>query len=213
MSTDGPGPIDAPEGPDALLGQLERSRSLGFLGPGPVADHLDHADAFVAALASTTGRVVDLGSGGGVPGLVLARARPDLDLVFVDAMGKRCDFLRQAVEALGFEHVEVVHARAETVGRGPLRGTSAVVVARSFGPPAVTAECAAPLLGPKGRVLVSEPPDAPSERWPTAGLAELGLAAGPVTASAPRLRWLVQVAPCPDTYPRRNGVPAKRPLF
>ena len=55
-----------------LTAVLERARALGALGPGPVEDHITHAQRFVDALADQTGRVLDLGSGGGIPGLVIA---------------------------------------------------------------------------------------------------------------------------------------------
>ena len=197
----------------ALLEQLERARTLGFLGPGPAADHVEHAQGFLAALADVAGRVVDLGSGGGVPGLVVASARPDLEVVLVDAMAKRCRFLRTAVAVLDLApRVRVVEGRAEHVGRSDLRGAADAVTARAFGPPAATAECGAPLLRVGGRLLVSEPPDGP-DRWPADGLAILGLAPGPTLAAGPRLRRLEQVEPCPLRFPRRDGLPAKRPLF
>jgi 16S rRNA (guanine527-N7)-methyltransferase len=195
-----------------LVAVLERSRALGFLGPGPVDDHIDHAGGFVRAVARVTGRLVDLGSGGGVPGLVLALARPDLEVVLVDAMAKRCNFLAEAIATLGLAHARVVHGRAEVVGRGELRGSAAAVVARSFGPPAVTAECAAPLLRPGGLLVVSEPPGA-AERWDAEGLALLGLRLDHRTSATPALQVLVQATACEERFPRRDGMPAKRPLF
>lgn len=195
-----------------LVAVLERSRALGFLGPGPVDDHIDHAAGFVRALRDVTGCVVDLGSGGGVPGLVLAAARPDLEVVLVDAMAKRCEFLESAVVRLGLRRARVVHGRAEVVGRGSLRESAAAVIARSFGPPAVTAECAAPLLQPGGLLVVSEPPGA-ADRWDAAGLALVGLRLDHRTTMPPALQVLIQVTTCPERYPRRNGMPAKRPLF
>jgi len=197
----------------ALLDVLERARRLGVLGPGPVQEHVGHAQAFLRALdrIPAGSRVVDLGSGAGVPGLVIAEERPDLELVLVDAMEKRAALLREAVVALGAQgRVTVVADRAEVVGRGPLRGSADVVVARSFGPPAVVAECAAPLLADDGLLVVSEPPGRP-ERWPAEGLAALGLRSA--EQFVPGVRVLDRVSPCPDRYPRRNGVPAKRPLF
>src|SRR3546814_20514420 len=85
----------------ALVSVLERSRRLGFLGPGPVEDHVRHAQGFLDALEGVTGRVVDLGSGGGVPGLVLVVERPELAVVLLDAMANGEAFLRGEVEALG----------------------------------------------------------------------------------------------------------------
>ncbi len=196
-----------------LRAQLERARTLGFLGPGPIDVHTEHAAGFLRALEGVTGLVIDLGSGGGVPGLIVAAERPDLELVLLDAAAKRCRFLEAAVAELGLdERVTVAEGRAEVLGRGALRGTAAAVLARSFGPPAATAECAAPLLRVRGRLIVSEPPAAPP-RWPAEGLAPLGLAPVPWDSVGPRMQILEQVDPCPDEYPRRDGVPAKRPLF
>lgn len=197
----------------ALVSLLERGRGLGFLGPGPVEDHVEHAQGFVEALAEVHGLVVDLGSGGGVPGLVVVLARPDLTVVLLDATAKRCRFLEAAVTELGVgDRVRVVEGRAEDVGRTELRSTADTVMARSFGPPAVTAECAAPLLRVGGRLIVSEPPVA-GDRWPAGPLAELGLRPVPGTPGGPNLQILEQHARCPGAYPRRVGVPAKRPLF
>lgn len=197
---------------EALLAHLERARTFGFLGPGPVVEHIEHTRGFLAALGDVTGRVVDLGSGGGVPGLVIALARPDLTLVLLEATAKRCRFLEGAVQALGLD-AEVVEGRAEVIGQGPRRGTADAVVARSFGVPATTAECGAPLLRPGGILVVSEPPAPVADRWPAAGLAQLGLALGPRSPASPVVQTLRRVAACPDVYPRRDGQPAKRPLF
>lgn len=196
-----------------LATQLERSRSLGFLGPGAVNDHIDHAGAFVSALTDVVGTVGDLGSGGGVPGLVVAVARPDLRVVLIDALAKRCRALDSAITALGIgDRVTVVEGRAEVIGRGPLRGTLDAVIARSFGPPATTAECAAPLLRVGGRLVVSEPPDG-RDRWPARQIAQLGLTAGLEMVGPPRLRVLQLTQQPDDRFPRRDGIPAKRPLF
>lgn len=197
-----------------LLAVLERARGLGLLGPGPVLPHVQHSLGYLPALDGVTGTVGDLGSGGGVPGLPLALARPDLRLLLLDAGASRVAFLWDAVHDLGLaDRVEILGGRAEELGRGPWRGALDAVVARGFGAPGVTAECAAPLLRVGGRVVVSEPPDPAGERWPPEGLAELGLRRGPALTGPPHLQVLEQVAPCPDRYPRRVGIPAKRPLF
>ena len=179
-----------------------------------------HASGFAAAVEAsgggTPGRAADLGSGGGVPGLPLALHFVGCRWVLVESSVRRAAFLREAVAALNVEgRVDVVEARAEVVGRGPeWRGTFDLVVARSFGPPAVVAECAAPLLQVGGRAVVSEPPGGDPGRWPVDGLHMLGMAAGPtVVAAEAAYQVLVQIAPCPQRFPRRVGVPAKRPLF
>jgi 16S rRNA (guanine527-N7)-methyltransferase len=199
-------------GHEPLLTQLERARTFGFLGPGPVADHIEHAEAFVTALAGVSGTVVDLGSGGGVPGLIIALTRADLSLVLVEATAKRCRFLEEAVAALALT-ATVVEGRAEVVGHSERRGKADAVVARSFGTPATTAECGAPLLRRGGILVVSEPPAPTGDRWPSAGLAKLGLERGERSPSSPAVQVLRLTSPCPPTFPRRDGLPAKRPLF
>lgn len=196
-----------------LVEALERARRLGVLGPGPIDDHLRHARGFVAALEEipSGATVIDLGSGGGVPGLVVGEARPDLHLVLLDSLERRCALLAEAIVALGWsDRAEVVEGRAEEIGRSSWRGRAAGITARSFGPPATVAECAAPLLAVDGVLVVSEPPAGP-DRWPAEGLARLGLVdEGAVAGGFRRLR---QVSACPEEYPRRVGLPAKRPLF
>lgn len=162
--------------------------------------------------------MLDLGTGGGIPGLVLASELPNAHVVLLDGRTERARMVSGFVERLGWQdRVEVVADRAENAGRGSLRGTVDLVVARGFGPPGVTAECAAPFLRPGGLLVVSEPPAAPDgqlvDRWPTGPCAQLGLVRG----STPTLRWsfamLQAVGSCPERFPRRVGIPAKRPLF
>jgi 16S rRNA (guanine527-N7)-methyltransferase len=205
-----------------LIEVLERSRGLGFLGRGVVRVHVDHATGLAAGIGPTPAQFLDLGSGGGVPGLVLARRWPESRAVLLDARERRCRFLREAVRDLDLDgRVVVVWARAEEAGhRDYLRGAFDLVVARGFGPPAVTAECGAPFLRVGGTLAVSEPPDdgdsgAPPDapRWAAPGLARLGLAVGRSWTDGFRYQALDQVEPCPERYARNPGVPAKRPLF
>lgn len=200
--------------PSRFVEVLARARDLGFLGPGPVEAHIAHAEGFAAAFAVPPGRVADLGSGGGVPGLVLAVLWPGARVVLVDASERRTEFLREAVDGLALgERVRVVRARAEAVGREDgHRCAYDAVVARGFGPPAVTAECAAPLLVVGGALVVSEPPEE-RPRWDDAGLAELGMVLGERVEAGANYQVVRQERACPDRYPRRVGVPAKRPLW
>lgn len=204
-----------------LIELLTESRQRGFLGPGPVEPHLDHARAFAVAAGCVPSLALDLGAGGGLPGLVLAaEAWPESAWVFLDAQQKRTDFLREAVEALGIgDRVTVLTERVELVGRAPEhRQRYDLVVSRSFGPPAVVVECAAPLLRVGGRLVVSEPPaTSVADRWPAAALASLGC--GPAESvvvgddDGRHFARLDLVAPAPDRFPRRVGIPTKRPLF
>jgi 16S rRNA (guanine527-N7)-methyltransferase len=194
---------------------LEQSRQLGFLGPRSVGAHIERALDSVALIPAGTRRALDLGSGGGLPGLPLALARPDIHWVLLDGSVTRCEFLREAVTKLGLaDRVDVVAARAEVAGRRPeLRATFDLVIARSFGPPAVTAECASPFLRREGLLVVAEPPGGDPDRWPAEGLDLLGLVSARQVTEPSAFQVMVQASDCPDRYPRRTGVPAKRPLF
>jgi len=205
---------------------LAEARELGLLGPGPISTHLAHAQGFVEPMrrhspTPDAARLVDLGSGGGLPGLVVAACWPEVELVLLDASARRTDFLRRAVDQCEFgQRVTVVQQRAELFGRDPdARHSFDGVLVRSFGPPAVVAECAAPLLKKQGCVIVSEPPEStewaavPEGRWPASGLAECGLEAAEYLRGEFGYQVLRQVELCPEKFPRRDGVPAKKPLF
>jgi len=228
--------------PGILQDVLVAARDAGFLGPGPIGRHLRHARGF-ATLArqeaeGESPRILDLGSGGGLPGLVVAGAWPEATLVLLEANERRAQFLERAVVACDLQQrVSVAHQRAEICGRDPLyRATFDGVVVRSFGSPAVVAECAAPFLRVGGWLIVSEPPaedgsaalsaDSAADqadlrrpiaeetgRWPADELAALGLKPVESVRTEFGYQILRQVLLCPDRFPRRNGVPSKKPLF
>ena len=87
-----------PDNRSRLTDALGEARRIGMLGPRPVDEVIQHSLGFVAALPRTAREVIDLGSGGGDPGLVIAIARPDLRITLVDRRSKRTDFLVRMVE-------------------------------------------------------------------------------------------------------------------
>jgi 16S rRNA (guanine527-N7)-methyltransferase len=199
-----------------LLDVLERARDIGLLGPGPVGAHLDHAEAWAAALGPHAGPFLDLGAGAGVPGLALLLLWPDATGTFLDARHRSVEFLTGAAADLGWgDRVAVVEGRAEDRARDPdLRERFPLVVARGFGRPAETAECGSGFVRPGGRLSVSEPPGGDPGRWPDAGLAELGLRRVDADPDAPRAFVVLEkIDALSDRFPRRVGKPRQRPLW
>lgn len=172
---------------------LSGLRHRGSIGTTSIDEAIAHADRFVALLppsplppAPLT--VADLGSGGGLPGLVIAVRRSDVRMVLVERRLSRADQLRRAVGALSLGDRVTVYA-------GDVRDLAAerpqqfdVVTARSFGPPSTTGRWAAALLVSGGLLLVSEPPAADDDRWPASLLEECGLADAGLVAGIRSLR-------------------------
>jgi len=165
-------------------------------------------------------RVVDLGSGGGVPGIVLALARPDVAWTLVDSVRRKADAMRGFVAALGLDNVTVVAERAEILGRHPdHREQYDVVAARACAALPVLAELALPLVREGGALL----------GWKGL-LSDDELRAGEVAATllgggAPEVRGtglaalgghrfvlVRKVKPTAARYPRRPGEAARNPL-
>jgi hypothetical protein len=216
---------ERPAIPEALRHALEKARSLGFLGPAPVDAQVRHSEGLAAVAARYFERfgrgapdvVLELGSGGGVPGLVLAAAWPDAEFILLDSNHRRTAFLVETVHALGWdERARVICERAEVAGHdAALRGSADFVVSRSFGSPAATAECGAPFLSVGGLLVVTEPPPpVDSEtRWPLSGLSALGLVPLGFECDPVSVQVLEQETECPPRFPRRTGVPSRRPIF
>jgi 16S rRNA (guanine527-N7)-methyltransferase len=205
---------------EGLLESLERARAAGFLGPGPVGPHLRHSEGFAVAAEDALGRdprsFADLGTGGGVPGLVLAVRWARSRAILVEVGRRRAAGLRESVKSLGLgDRVEIVEERAEWVAHGDThREAFEVVTARSFAPPAVTAEIAAGLVHVGGVLIVSEPPDEEDRRWPAAGLRQLGFRPAEIAQIGDaHFAVIRKEEPAPARFPRSVGRPGKRPLW
>ncbi len=199
---------------------LEESRARGFLGPGPIEPHIEHARGFLRAWQQHSpappDRFLDLGSGGGLPGFFLLTewSTPG---VLLDSMVRRTAFLEEALSWPDAPSTgSVVTARAEDASRDlALTESFDLVTARSFGPPAVTAECSTRLLKVGGLLIISEPPhdSQAADRWPAAGVAQFGFESLGVWRDASGFHVLRKVSDTPEQFPRRSGVPSKKPLF
>ncbi|HEV2359202.1 MAG TPA: 16S rRNA (guanine(527)-N(7))-methyltransferase RsmG [bacterium] len=164
-----------------------------------------------------SGRLVDLGSGAGVPGVPLAILRPGLRVVLVDAARKKTAFLEIVARELALSNVDVVQMRAEALGRDPAhRGQYDVVTARALAPVRVLAEYTLPLLRAGGMAVLPKGPGAAHEVGEAARALTLLGGEAAVRAAGSQLCsptvLLKKVVEAPARYPRRAGVPARRPL-
>lgn len=198
-----------------LEDSLSRQRARGLLGPAKPDALRAHSRGFALAIGGVPSRVVDLGSGGGIPGLVLAvESWPQALFTLLDASQRRCTYLELEITALRLApRVQAMWTRAEAAGRGPARSGADAVVARSFASPSVTAECGAPLLAQGGVMVVSEPPSG-GPRWERRKLALVGLSLErTIEISAMTFTLLRQERLCPERYPRPLQVQRRYPLF
>jgi 16S rRNA (guanine527-N7)-methyltransferase len=169
-------------------------------------------DALAAAPFLEPGPIIDVGSGGGSPGIPLAIARPELEFVLLEAQWRKCAFLESVTAEL--PNVRVLCARAEDHARGAGRDAYATALARALAPPPVAAEWCLPLVALGGLLILYTGEPAIEEVVVVAD--RLGAAsptAVPVAGSERRHLVLVRkTAPTPPEFPRRPGLARKRPL-
>ena len=163
---------------------------------------LDDALAGVDLVRSFEGPVVDVGSGGGSPGIPLACALRDRDVTLLEATGRKCEFLRRWEREL--PNLRVVQGRAEEQAT-EIYG---VAVAKALALPPVAAEWCLPLVRPGGGVVLWVGPSADAQR--VARVARK--LAGELVDSPPGFLVLRKLGPTPPGFPRRTGVARKRPL-
>jgi 16S rRNA (guanine527-N7)-methyltransferase len=218
-----PGFADAVEHYVALLlGANRRLNLTRVVEPDAVArlHLLDALAALPLVDALAPRRALDLGSGGGVPGMVLALARPTISWTLVDSVGKKADALTAFADALGLRNVTVAARRAEDLGRDPQhRERHDLVTARACAALPVLLEYGLPLLAVNGSLLAWKGPIAADELAAgTRASTHLGGAApearptGIDALGEHRFVLVSKDRPTPSRYPRRAGQPARRPL-
>jgi len=164
--------------------------------------HVDESLAALDVVSSFEGPIIDVGSGGGAPGIPLAAALPDRKVTLLEATRRKCDFLDRWTAEL--PNLSVVCGRAE---EQPVDSWG-VAVAKALAPPPVAAEWCLPLVAPGGAAVLYVGPTAQADR-----VAEVAkLLAAELAASPPGLLVLHKLGPTPPGFPRRLGVARKRPL-
>ncbi|HEV8574970.1 MAG TPA: 16S rRNA (guanine(527)-N(7))-methyltransferase RsmG [Dehalococcoidia bacterium] len=165
--------------------------------------------------------VIDIGTGAGIPGIPVKIVRPDLEMTLLEATGKKARFVEETVKELGLSDVQVIHGRAEELAREQAhRESYALALARAVGPLRMLVELALPFLriggclaAPKGSGAAREVREAAKALSECGGTVESVrtldmLGPGP----KPTLVLVRKTAATPERYPRRTGVPRKRPL-
>jgi 16S rRNA (guanine527-N7)-methyltransferase len=168
---------------------------------------------------SGAGRIADIGSGAGFPGLVLAVALPEARVDLIESVGRKCDFIRRAIDAAGIPNATVLNVRSEELVSGEKREAYDTVTARAVGRLSTLAELASPLLRENGILVAWKGKRDPDEesQLDRAGdqLAmqpEQILAVGDRAGSQHRHLHLIRKSgPTPSNLPRRPGMAKKRP--
>jgi len=168
-------------------------------------------------------RVIDVGTGAGIPGIIFAIMYPDMRVTMIDATGKKIRFVSEAIDALGISNSRAIQGRAEQIGRHPdHREHYDLAIARAVGSLTELAEILIPLVVPRrGRAAALKGADIDQEfKDASRASAEVGapnpstlVVATPGSSDGDNLIIWDKIRPTPRAYPRRDGVPHKSPLF
>jgi 16S rRNA (guanine527-N7)-methyltransferase len=186
-----------------------------------VKHFLDSLSCVLAMKNTPAESIIDIGTGAGFPGLPLKILDPKTHLTLVESVGKKAAFCEHICQVLGFNDVEIIRERAEALGQQPrFREQTDWAVARAVAALPVLVEYLLPLIHVGGRALAMKGENAYAEvQAAQQGITLLG---GEFEQMIPvelpgieEVRYLVvikKISPTPDRYPRRVGIPSKRPL-
>jgi 16S rRNA (guanine527-N7)-methyltransferase len=207
----------------AILELLEKERASVSSVTEPERAWRVHVEDSLTGLEveelSRAGRIADIGSGAGFPGLVLAVALPAAEVDLIESVGRKCEFMRRAIEAADISNATVLNARSEELAAGEQRDSYDVVTARAVGRLSTLAELASPLLKENG-VLVAwkGKRDADEEQQLERAAEQLAmhpeqiLDVGDRAGSKHRhLHVIRKLRATPEGLPRRPGMAKKRP--
>jgi 16S rRNA (guanine527-N7)-methyltransferase len=196
---------------------LDWNRSVNLTGARTMEEVLAQiaaGDGLLAMPWTGIGRVIDIGSGGGLPAVPLALAMPQVHFTLLEANTRKSAFLEQVAAALKLRNVAVAAGRAEELGHRPaLREQFDRAISRAAAPPAVLLELALPFVRPGGDLVAQVSPVDPALLEPASGL----LGGGAPWLERPgdgagTLLVVPKLGPTPPRFPRRTGVPNRKPL-
>jgi 16S rRNA (guanine527-N7)-methyltransferase len=213
----------APDPLDALLELLGTPRAPIAASTVPRARDVHLADSLSGLELEPlreADRIADLGSGAGLPGLVLAARLPGAGVDLVESVARKCEFIAEAIAAMGLENATVVCERSEDWARGAGREAYGAVTARAVGRLSAIAELASPLLRENGVLAAWKGARDPDEEAEAERAADR-LAMTPIEVRSVRpypgsrerhIHLLRKNGPTPNGLPRRAGMAAKRPF-
>lgn len=207
-----------------LISWNQRANLTGIIEPGEIAvkHFLDSLSLYpLLADLPPTLSLIDVGTGAGFPGLPLKLVRPALRLTLLEATAKKTAFLHHLIQVLNLTGVTVLTARAEEAARqSDQRERYDVATARAVAPLPVLAEYTLPFVK-RGGVAIIQKGQHPADEIKAAANA-LGILGGQVSRVLPvtvpgleaerHLVVIQKIKPTPPQYPRRPGLPAKKPI-
>ena len=194
-----------------LLNSCTRARLVGTRGTDEIFNlQVLDCEASLEFLPKS-GKVIDVGSGGGLPGVVWAVCRPDLEVILLDSINKKCEAVREIINALEIKNINVICSRSEEFAKKH-REKFDLAGARAVASAGVTAELLSPLVKVGGKILtfkgekVHEEISEAENQWHRLGLKKPSLNFyGDENSSKCLLIW-EKISPCPKEFPRRTGL-------
>ena len=199
-----------------LLASCTRARLTGTRGTDEIYELQIHDCLPSLEYLPFSGQVIDVGSGGGLPGIVWAVYRPNLRVTLLDSVNKKCEAVREIVSALGIQNVSVVCARSEEFAKMH-REEFDLAGARALAACGVCAELLSPLVKTGGKILtfkgekVHDEISEVSDKWGMLGMSKPALHFYGGNAKCVVL-W-EKVKKCSMNYPRREGLAGTKPFW
>lgn len=199
---------------DLLASYEGRIRLTGPSDPEIIwKEHIEDC-LFTVPFLPEKGKAVDVGSGGGLPGMVWAVMRPDLEVTLLDSVRKKCGALEEMGAALGLSNIRVVWSRCEEFAAAE-REVFDLAGARAVAETGILAEFLSPLVKPGGKAMAMKGPGYAPEieplggRWGRLGLGEPAAVPYKIGDKTRFLLLWKKITPCPPEFPRRTGMAAK----
>lgn len=195
-----------------LLANCTRARLVGTRGTDEIFNlQVLDCESSLSFLPEESGKIIDVGSGGGLPGVVWAVYRPDLKIILLDSINKKCEAVREIINELEIKNIEVVCSRSEDFAKLH-REEFDLAGARAMASAGVTAELLSPLVKVGGKILtfkgekVHEEISEVENKWQKLGLSKPSLNFYDENSSSKCLVTWEKISHCPKEFPRRTGL-------